>query len=114
MLSVNSAEPVRNYLFLIQFFKTILILIHDHLVDFRQEYGFQWSVVPVEECRFFVSERAFARLLIVMHEHKCRRTRNLGGWSNYARMSNEKSEKLLKFPIALSGKLPECSKFLLN
>ena len=70
---------MRNYLFLIQFFKTILILIHDHLVDFRQEYGFQWSVVPVEECRFFVSERAFARLLIVMHEHKCRRTRNLGG-----------------------------------
>ena len=71
--SVNSAEPVRNYLFLIQFCKTLLLLIHDHLVDFKQEYGFQWRIVPVEECRVFVAQSAFTRLLIVMHKHKCRR-----------------------------------------
>ena len=31
-----------------------------------------------------------------------------------ARMSKPKSEKLPKFYIVLSGKLPKCSKFLLN
>ena len=25
------------------------ILLHGHLVDLKQEYGFQWSVVPVKE-----------------------------------------------------------------
>ena len=47
-------------------------MIHDHLVDFKQEYSFERSVVPVAECSFFVSERAFTTLLIVMHKHKCR------------------------------------------
>ena len=38
-------------------------------------YGsFQWSVVPVEGRRLFVSKRAFTRILILMHKRK--RTRN--------------------------------------
>ena len=37
---------------------TLSILLHGHIVDLKQEYGFQWSVVPVKECRFFVSKRA--------------------------------------------------------
>ena len=28
---------------------TLSILLHRHLVDMTQEYGFQWSVVPVKE-----------------------------------------------------------------
>ena len=38
----------------------------------------------------------------------------MGAEATLARVSKVKSEKLPKFPIALSGKLPECSKFLLN
>ena len=32
----------------------------------------------------------------------------------FARMNKVKSEKLAEFPVALSGKLPECSRFLPN
>ena len=45
---------------------TLSILLHGHLIDLKQEHGFQWSVVAVKELRFFVSNRAFTRVGIVM------------------------------------------------
>ena len=36
--------------------QTLSILLHGHLVHLKQEYGFQWSIVPAKECRFFVAE----------------------------------------------------------
>ena len=29
--------------------QTLSILLHGHLIDLKQEYGFQWSIVPVKE-----------------------------------------------------------------
>ena len=45
---------------------SLSILLHGHLIDLKQEYGFQWSVVAVKECRFFVSKRVFTRIGIVI------------------------------------------------
>ena len=46
--------------------------------------------------------------------HKRRWTRNLGGPKQFCPNEYGESEKLLKFPIVLSGKLPKCSRLLLN
>ena len=47
-----------------------LNIVHGYLVDLKQEYGCQWSVVPVEECRYFVSKKDFTRIGILMQKHQ--------------------------------------------
>ena len=47
-----------------------LNIVHGYLVDLKQEYGCQWSVVPAEECRYFVSKKDFTRIGILMQKHQ--------------------------------------------